>query len=108
MILFGLCSWVIKDIVETTNETYAFPNGAVKVNASNVVTVLHDNMGMEEAQANRESTPRQCILDLTITFNLEEYTEWLKSPRGIQGYELLGAETQPTWKVQGKLGGYSE
>lgn len=43
-----------KDIVETTNETYAFPDGAVKINASNIVTVLHDNMGMEEAQADRE------------------------------------------------------
>lgn len=100
---------MIKDIVETTNETYVFPDGAVNINASNVVTVLHDNMGMEEAQANREYTPgMKGIAELMTTFNLKEYTEWLKSPRGIQGYELLGAEAQPTWKVQGKLGGYSE
>ncbi|KAL0572730.1 hypothetical protein V5O48_009230 [Marasmius crinis-equi] len=77
-------------IVETTNQTYAFPEGAVKKGQDNVITVLHDNMGMEEARAN-------------------QFSEWLKTPRGIQGYFLLSPDNQnqPTWKVQGKLGGYS-
>ncbi|KAJ7614408.1 glycoside hydrolase superfamily [Roridomyces roridus] len=73
-------------IVETTNQTYAFPDGSL-ARGGNVITVLHDNMGMEEAQAN-------------------QFTEWLKTPRGIQGYFLLGGTSQPQWKVQGKLGGF--
>ncbi|KAF5328925.1 hypothetical protein D9758_016826 [Tetrapyrgos nigripes] len=75
-------------IIETTNQTYAFPDGAIMKGKDNVITVLHDNMGMEEAQAN-------------------QFSEWLKTPRGIQGYFLLNSTTQPTWKVQGKLGGFS-
>ncbi|KAJ7836814.1 glycosyl hydrolases family 35-domain-containing protein [Mycena leptocephala] len=73
-------------IVETTNDTYVFPEHAL-VHGPNVITVVHDNMGMEEARAN-------------------QFSEWLKSPRGIQGYYLLNSESQPTWKVQGKLGGF--
>ncbi|KAK7008309.1 glycoside hydrolase family 35 protein [Favolaschia claudopus] len=75
-------------IVETTNATYVFPEGAL-AEGGNVITVVHDNMGMEEARAN-------------------QFTEWLKSPRGIQGYFLLNTTTQPAWKVQGKLGGYQD
>ncbi|KAG7098347.1 hypothetical protein E1B28_000306 [Marasmius oreades] len=78
----------VSAIIETTNRTYAFPDGAIVKGQNNVITVLHDNMGMEEARAN-------------------QFSEWLKTPRGIQGYFLLNATRQPTWKVQGKLGGYS-
>ncbi|KAJ7895550.1 glycoside hydrolase superfamily [Mycena olivaceomarginata] len=75
-------------IVETTNDTYAFPADALAT-GPNVITVLHDNMGMEEARAN-------------------QFSEWLKTPRGIQGYFLLNSNSQPTWKVQGKLGGFQD
>ncbi|KAJ7173327.1 glycoside hydrolase superfamily [Mycena filopes] len=75
-------------IVETTNDTYTFPADALAP-GPNVITVLHDNMGMEEAQAN-------------------QFSEWLKTPRGIQGYFLLNSSSQPTWKVQGKLGGFQD
>ncbi|KAJ7018890.1 glycoside hydrolase superfamily [Mycena alexandri] len=75
-------------IVETTNDTYAFPPDAL-ASGPNVITVLHDNMGMEEANAN-------------------QFSEWLKTPRGIQGYFLLNSSSQPTWKVQGKLGGFQD
>ncbi|KAJ7290717.1 glycoside hydrolase superfamily [Mycena rebaudengoi] len=75
-------------IVETTNDTYIFPAGALAT-GPNVITVLHDNMGMEEARAN-------------------QFSEWLKTPRGIQGYFLLNSSSQPTWKVQGKLGGFQD
>ncbi|KAJ7208991.1 glycoside hydrolase superfamily [Mycena pura] len=75
-------------IVETTNDTYAFPAHAL-VAGQNVITVVHDNMGMEEARAN-------------------QFSEFLKTPRGIQGYFLLDSKSQPTWKVQGKLGGFQD
>ncbi|KAJ6506211.1 glycoside hydrolase superfamily [Mycena vitilis] len=75
-------------IVETTNDTYAFPPDALAPGPK-IITVLHDNMGMEEAQAN-------------------QFSEWLKTPRGIQGYFLLNSTFQPTWKVQGKLGGFQD
>ncbi|KAJ7120078.1 galactose-binding domain-like protein [Mycena epipterygia] len=75
-------------IVETTNDTYAFPADSLAP-GPNVITVVHDNMGMEEARAN-------------------QFSEWLKTPRGIQGYFLLNTDSQPTWKVQGKLGGFTE
>ena len=46
----------------------------------NVLTVLHDNQGLDEA--NNE-----------------------KSARGIAGFALQGGNFS-TWKVQGKVGGY--
>jgi hypothetical protein len=41
-----------------------------------------DNMGMEEARANRERlySSLKAILSL-----ISEFSEWLKTPRGIQG-----------------------
>ncbi|KAJ7243869.1 galactose-binding domain-like protein [Mycena haematopus] len=73
-------------IVETTNDTFTFPADGLAT-GPNVITVVHDNMGMEEARAN-------------------QFSEWLKTPRAIQGYFLLNSKSQPTWKVQGKLGGF--
>ena len=99
----------IQSIIETTNQTYSFPEGAVTKGQDNVITVLHDDVGMEEAGANRKplSAPFPSII---LTLPNSEFLEWLKTPRGIQGYFLLGpnGQNQPTWKVQGKLGGYSE
>ncbi|KIP02769.1 glycoside hydrolase family 35 protein [Phlebiopsis gigantea 11061_1 CR5-6] len=66
---------------EQTNALYAFPEGAVKVGADNVLTVVQDHMGNDEDDTER-------------------------SPRGIPGFELVGGNFT-TWKVQGKVGGYT-
>ena len=62
------------------NHLFTFPDGAIVEGEDNVVTVVQDNMGLDE-----------------------DDTE--KSVRGINGFELVGG-TFGTWKVQGKLGGY--
>ncbi|KAF7789941.1 hypothetical protein EIP86_000889 [Pleurotus ostreatoroseus] len=70
---------------EQTNGLYAFPKGAVKLGQDNVLTIVQDHMGIDEdGGANGES-----------------------SPRGIPGFKLTGSNFT-TWKVQGKLGGYTE
>ena len=61
---------------------FPFPAGAVVAGQDNVVTVLHDNMGNDEANNQ-------------------------KSARGIAGFALVGG-TMGAWKVQGKVGGYTE
>lgn len=67
--------------IDQTNKLYAFPEGAVKVGEDNVITVIVDSSG-----------------------NDEDPTE--RSPRGITGF-LLNGGNFTTWKVQGKLGGYT-
>lgn len=62
------------------NQLFTFPEGAVVAGEDNVVTVVQDNMGLDE-DSNE------------------------KSARGIGGFELVGG-TFGTWKVQGKVGGY--
>ena len=64
------------------NQLFTFPAGAVVAGQDNVLTVLHDNQGLDEA--NNE-----------------------KSARGIAGFALQGGNFY-TWKVQGKVGGYLE
>ncbi|KAI0694018.1 glycoside hydrolase superfamily [Cerioporus squamosus] len=69
--------------VGDANATFAFPNGSVIPGQDNVITVLQDHMG------NNEGTDQ-------------------KSERGIRGFELHGGVGHfSTWKVQGKLGGYT-
>ncbi|KAH9919183.1 glycoside hydrolase superfamily [Epithele typhae] len=63
------------------NALFTFPRGAVVAGQDNVITVLHDNMGNDEADNQ-------------------------KSARGIAGFSLVGG-TIHTWKVQGKVGGYT-
>ncbi|PIL34790.1 hypothetical protein GSI_02577 [Ganoderma sinense ZZ0214-1] len=67
--------------VDHVNALFAFPDGSVVPGRDNVLTVVVDNMGNEE------------------------YPDE-KSARGIAGFELVGG-TFATWKVQGKLGGYT-
>ncbi|KAI0339083.1 hypothetical protein BDW22DRAFT_1362002 [Trametopsis cervina] len=67
---------------EQTNALYTFPEGSVKVGKDNVVTIVQDHMG-----------------------NDEDPTE--RSPRGIPGFALTGGNFT-IWKVQGKLGGYTD
>ncbi|KAF8508821.1 glycoside hydrolase family 35 protein [Hysterangium stoloniferum] len=68
-----------------TNEIFTFPAGSVKTSQDNVVTVVQDNTGIDESG----STPDNS-----------------KSPRGIMGFKLNTGEFT-TWKLQGKLGGYT-
>jgi hypothetical protein len=70
---------------EETDDKFAFPEGALFLNQDNVITVIHDNMGLNESHSGSDP----------------------KSPRGIRGFKLdtgLFGE----WKVQGKVGGYHE
>ncbi|KAH9849470.1 glycoside hydrolase superfamily [Lenzites betulinus] len=65
------------------NAFFAFPPSALKAQNDNVLTVLQDHMGNDEGSNQ-------------------------KSDRGIRGFELVGGVGAfSTWKVQGKLGGYS-
>ncbi|TFK90371.1 glycoside hydrolase family 35 protein [Polyporus arcularius HHB13444] len=69
--------------VGDANATFSFPEASVIPGQDNVITVLQDHMG------NNEGTDQ-------------------KSERGIRGFELYsGVGSFSTWKVQGKLGGYT-
>ncbi|OSC98180.1 glycoside hydrolase family 35 protein [Trametes coccinea BRFM310] len=66
-----------------TNALFDFPSSAVRPGRDNVLTIVLDHMGNDEGQNQ-------------------------KSDRGIRGFELLGGVGKfSTWKVQGKLGGYT-
>lgn len=67
---------------DNVNKLFTFPEGSVVAGQDNVVTVVQDNMGLDE-ESNQ------------------------KSARGIAGFELIGGKFD-TWKVQGKVGGYTE
>ncbi|QRW12333.1 glycoside hydrolase family 35 protein [Ceratobasidium sp. AG-Ba] len=64
------------------NVTYTFPTGLVK--AQNVLTVVIDNMGLNEDW---------------------DGDEVYKAPRGIRGYELLGGGDFSSWKLTGNVNG---
>ncbi|KAI0687065.1 glycoside hydrolase superfamily [Earliella scabrosa] len=66
---------------DNVNKLFTFPEGAVIAGQDNVLTVLHDNMGLDQ-ESNQ------------------------KSARGIAGFELVGGKFGD-WKVQGKVGGYT-
>ncbi|KAG8906903.1 hypothetical protein FRB99_005786 [Tulasnella sp. 403] len=76
-----------RNIIRETDEVYEFPDGCLEVGKDNVVTVVQDNMGIEE------------------TWNSWD-TDGSRSPRGIRGYQLLPGGDFDSWKVQGKIGGY--
>ena len=67
---------------DNVNKLFTFPEGAVIAGQDNVLTVLHDNMGLDQ-ESNQ------------------------KSARGIAGFELVGGKFGD-WKVQGKVGGYTK
>ncbi|QRW00634.1 glycoside hydrolase family 35 protein [Ceratobasidium sp. AG-Ba] len=77
---------IISPAIEETDEVYTFPKGSL-VAGKNVITVLQDNMGMNE----------------TNDWNADTS----KSPRGIRGFQLSDGAKFEAWKVQGKLGGYT-
>ncbi|KAH8108699.1 glycoside hydrolase family 35 protein [Phellopilus nigrolimitatus] len=74
-----------ENILEETDEVFDFPDGSVVLGQSNVVTIVQDNMGLNETG---------------------DTTDTSKSPRGIRGFQLNKGNFSD-WKVQGKLGGYT-
>ena len=86
---FAASVWINDQFISTVgngddhvNALFTFPSGSVVEGQDNVITVLQDNMG-----------------------NDEDSNE--KSARGIAGFQLNGG-TITTWKVQGKVGGYTK
>ncbi|KAI0662113.1 glycoside hydrolase superfamily [Cubamyces menziesii] len=84
---FAASVWINDQFIHTVhnggdqiNSLFTFPEGSVKIGQGNVITVLQDHMGNDEADDE-------------------------KSPRGIPGFQLNGGNIT-TWKVQGKVGGY--
>ncbi|KAK6984994.1 glycoside hydrolase family 35 protein [Favolaschia claudopus] len=73
-----------RNILEETDDKFTFPTGAVHP-GDNVITIVQDNMGLNETG----STP-----------------DTSKSPRGVRGFKL-NSGSFGTWKVQGKVGGYT-
>ncbi|RDX44153.1 hypothetical protein OH76DRAFT_1487358 [Lentinus brumalis] len=85
---FAASVWINDQFIDTVHNgndhvsaTFTFPAGSVITGQDNVITVLQDNQG-----------------------NDEDSNE--KSARGIAGFLLNGGNIT-TWKVQGKVGGYT-
>lgn len=74
-----------KNILEETDDQFIFPSEALKPGKDNVITIVQDNMGLNETSLN---------------------TDQMKSPRGIRGFHLEVGNFD-LWKVQGKVGGYT-
>ncbi|KAK1217819.1 hypothetical protein PQX77_019527 [Marasmius sp. AFHP31] len=70
--------------IEETDEVFTFPDGVVKSGEDNVITIVQDNMGLNESNGQDAQ----------------------KSPRGVRGFQL-NSGTFGDWKVQGKIGGYT-
>ncbi|KAF8879099.1 glycoside hydrolase family 35 protein [Gymnopilus junonius] len=75
------------NILEETDDKFVFPTGALVPHKDNVITVVQDNMGLNETDGSN--------------------TDSSKSPRGIRGFQLDGDTKFGKWKVQGKVGGYN-
>ncbi|KAK0448411.1 glycoside hydrolase family 35 protein [Desarmillaria tabescens] len=74
------------NILEETDAVFTFPEGAV-LHGDNVITIVQDNMGLNETSGTNPDSS--------------------KSPRGIRGFQLNSSKfTQ--WRVQGKIGGYTD
>ncbi|KAJ3880440.1 glycoside hydrolase family 35 protein [Lentinula edodes] len=75
------------NVIEETDEIFDLPTDALLTGQDNVITVVQDNMGINEAKQS------------------EAINDDAKSPRGIRGFQLnTGNFTE--WRVQGKVGGY--
>lgn len=71
---------------EEIDAYFPFPSGALVAGKDNVITIVQDNMGLNETNAEFDGNAS-------------------KSPRGVRGFHLVnGTFTQ--WRVQGKVGGY--
>ncbi|KAF5364850.1 hypothetical protein D9757_011273 [Collybiopsis confluens] len=73
------------NILEETDDRFVFPKGVVLPGKDNVITIVQDNMGLNET-----------------VFTLNDP----KSPRGVRGFKLDSGNFSE-WKVQGKVGGYT-
>ncbi|KIK71458.1 glycoside hydrolase family 35 protein [Collybiopsis luxurians FD-317 M1] len=71
--------------IAETDQKIPFPAGALRTGQDNVITVVQDNMGLDESGSSTNDP---------------------KSPRGIRGYHLNNGNFTE-WKVQGKVGGYT-
>ncbi|KAF7977182.1 hypothetical protein HWV62_4417, partial [Athelia sp. TMB] len=71
--------------IEETDDIFHFPAGSLIAGKDNVITILQDNMGLNET--------------------LGPDPDASKSPRGVRGFKLDTGNFSE-WKVQGKLGGY--
>jgi len=74
-----------RNIVEETDDKFILPPEALRAGEDNVITVVQDNMGLNQTQG--------------------QNTDSSKAPRGIRGFAIEG-NTFSMWKVQGKVGGY--
>ncbi|KAJ3987841.1 glycoside hydrolase family 35 protein [Lentinula detonsa] len=73
------------NVIEETHEKFDLPSSALLIGQDNVITIVQDNMGINEAKPINDDA---------------------KSPRGVRGFQInTGNFTE--WKVQGKLGGYT-
>lgn len=74
-----------QNILEETDDKFYFPPESLFYDRENIITILQDNMGLNESGS---------AID-------EE-----KSPRGVRGF-ILNTGDFGEWKVQGKVGGYT-
>ncbi|KAK7019437.1 hypothetical protein VNI00_018047 [Paramarasmius palmivorus] len=91
---FGNSTIGLPDIIET-DQVYTFPEGALLEGEDNVITVIQDNMGFDEAEG-------KCRPSVPLKLNSNS----MKTPRGVRGFKLNDGNIT-TWKVQGKIGGYT-
>jgi hypothetical protein len=103
VLIFSFSSTNNENIISETDEEYGFPSSSVRVGKDNVITVLLDNMGLDESEG-------KCLPQVACAQNsipAPDHPDTSKSPRGIRGFYLNGG-SNVTWKVQGKVGGYTE
>ncbi|EIM81441.1 uncharacterized protein STEHIDRAFT_66589 [Stereum hirsutum FP-91666 SS1] len=74
------------NIIGETDEVFYFPEDALVEGQDNVITIVQDNMGLEETEG--------------------KTTDSSRSPRGVRGFRLNSGNFT-SWKVQGKIGGYN-
>jgi hypothetical protein len=94
-----------ENIVKETDEEYVFPSHAVRVDKENVITVVQDNMGLDESEGDLIWALIFVLSKLTPQLSNVAHPDTSKSPRGIRGFHLNDGSAI-AWKVQGKIGGY--
>ncbi|KAK0202212.1 glycoside hydrolase family 35 protein [Desarmillaria ectypa] len=74
------------NILEETDDVFVFPEGSLIPGQDNVITIVQDSMGLNETEGSNPDSS--------------------KGPRGVRGFQLNNG-TFSDWKVQGKIGGYT-
>ncbi len=100
---------------EQTNAIYTFPNGSVQRGRDNVITVIQVRSDickwLNISWAGRMVWVMMRIRQVQNSSHdmsmLTHFFATEKSPRGIPGFKLNNGNFT-TWKVQGKLGGYTQ